>query len=190
MELEPLKRLTKDLRKAAVTLSRAEARYLVDYYYQLQEFRKSSNNQIRSMADTAEPHDVLDWLAQNTATLEKNIKSALDAYTSGDGVGRWSKSIVGIGPVISAGLLAHIDIEKAPTAGHIWRFAGLDPTTTWEKKQKRPWNAQLKTLCWKIGESFVKVTNRKGDIYGHLTSQATACQCERNIFTTARFARE
>src|SRR5581483_161544 len=25
----------------------------------------------------------------------------------------------------------HIDIEKAPTAGHIWRFAGLDPTLRW-----------------------------------------------------------
>jgi hypothetical protein len=34
---EPIKRLTRDIRDAAITLSRAEARYLVDYYYQMQE---------------------------------------------------------------------------------------------------------------------------------------------------------
>ena len=78
------------------------------------------------------------------------------------------KSIVGIGPVIAAGLMCHIDIEKAPTVGHIWRFAGLDPTTIWEKKQKRPWNAKLKTLTWKISESFVKTCNHADSFYGPL----------------------
>ena len=52
--------------------------------------------------------------------------------------------------------------------GHIWRFAGLDPTVTWGKGQKRPWNARLKTLCWKVGESFVKVSGREGAYYGKL----------------------
>jgi len=33
---------------------------------------------------------------------------------------------------------------------------------------KRPWNASLKVLCWKIGESFVKVKGRPTDFYGHL----------------------
>lgn len=56
-------------------------------------------------------------------------------------------SIHGIGPVISAGLLAHIDIHRAVTVGHIWRFAGLDPSVKWLKKTKRPWNAGLKVLC-------------------------------------------
>jgi hypothetical protein len=44
-------------------------------------------------------------------------------------------------------LLARIDIVKAPTAGHIWRYAGLDPTVRWNKGEKRPWNAGLKVLC-------------------------------------------
>ena len=41
----------------------------------------------------------------------------------------------GIGPVIAAGLLANIDIKQAPTVGHIWRFAGLDPTNKWIGKK-------------------------------------------------------
>src|SRR6185437_10902883 len=33
---------------------------------------------------------------------------------------------------------------------------------------KRPWNARVKVLCWKIGESFVKVKANENDFYGKL----------------------
>jgi hypothetical protein len=180
MELEPLRRLTKDIKAAATTLSAGEVRFLVDYYYQLQEDRIRSAHQVRTLTEAGEPHQVIGWLGENTGMLERNIKSALDVYTDGQRVGRWSKSIVGIGPILSAGLLAHIEIERAPTVGHIWRFAGLDPTLTWEKKTKRPWNASLKTLCWKIGESFVKVSGHEADIYGKLYLHRKAYEQQRN----------
>lgn len=168
MQLEPIAKLTKDLKEASKILSRMEARYLVDTYYQIQEYRKATANQIRSMQEAGEPCEVLTWLLENVRTLENQIKRALDAYTQSDEVGRWMQSIVGIGPVIAAGLLAHIDIEKAPTVGHIWSFAGLSPDAKWEKGKLRPWNAKLKTLCWKIGQSFVKVSNNPKDIYGKI----------------------
>ena len=179
-EIEPLKRLTRDLKAATTTLSPHEVRFLVDAYYQMQEDRKRSVNQVRALSSSGEPHEVLTWLAANTATLERNIKTALDAYSTADFVGRWAKSITGIGPVIAAGLSAHIDITRAPTVGHIWRFAGLDPTVTWAKKTKRPWNASLKTLCWKIGESFVKVSNHDQDVYGHLWADRKLKEIARN----------
>lgn len=166
--LTPITRLTRDLRNASVTLGDDEARFLVDAYYQMQDNRISADGQIRSIdkSETPEPHAVLSWLSDQNATLEKQIRSALDRYAQAHIVGPWLYSICGIGPVISAGLIAHIDITKAPTVGHIWRFAGLDPTTSWEKGQKRPWNATLKTLCWKIGESFIKVSGNENDIFG------------------------
>lgn len=178
--LEPLSRLSKDIKQAASTLSHDEARYLVDAYYQMQGDRIRSDNQVRALSKSEEPHQTLDWLAVNAATLERNIKSALDVYSEAHQVGRWSKSIVGIGPVLAAGLLAHIDITKAPTVGHVWRFAGLDPTVTWNKATKRPWNASLKTLCWKIGESFVKVSGRDEDVYGKLYLERKAKEQARN----------
>lgn len=184
--IEPLKRLSRDLKQAAKQLTPDEARYLVDAYYQMQENRIRSQNQIRAItqsddADTEpEPHETLAWLGDNTAMLERNIKNALDAYGDAHLVGRWSKEIVGIGPVISAGLLAHIDITKAPTVGHIWRFAGLDPTQEWNKGQKRPWNASLKTLCWKVGESFVKVSGHDADVYGKLYLARKAYESAKN----------
>ena len=180
IQIDPLQRLTKDIKAAAATLSAGEVRFLVDYYYQMQADRIRSNHQVRTLVESGEPHQVLAWLGVNTETLERNIKSALDVYTSGHQVGRWSKSIVGIGPILAAGLLAHIDIEKAPTVGHIWRFAGLDPTVTWEKKSKRPWNASLKTLTWKIGESFVKVSGHAEDVYGKLYLHRKAIEQARN----------
>ncbi len=168
--LEPLTRLSRDLKKAAVTLSPDEARYLVDLYYLTQEDRKRLDNQGKAMerSETPEPHTVLDWFFGNVETLENDIRRALDTYSDSHPIGRWAKSIHGIGPVIAAGLLAHIDIRKAPTVGHIWRFAGLDPSVSWGKGQKRPWNAELKTLCWKIGQSFMKQSGNPKDFYGHL----------------------
>jgi hypothetical protein len=178
--LEAVTRLSRDLKKAAQTLSPDEARYLVDAYYQMQGDRIRSANQVRALTASEEPHQTIAWLADNAGVLERSIAGALDAYSNASRVGQWARSICGIGPVITAGLLAHIDITKAPTAGHIWRFAGLDPTVTWEKKSKRPWNAQLKTLCWKLSDSFVKVSTNDDDFYGHLYIERKAYEQRRN----------
>lgn len=137
---EPLVRLSKDLKEAAKTLSAAEARFLVDTYYQMQDGRIRADGQRRAIDGDADagvkPHLVLDWLSDNNSLMEKQIIRALDAYSDSNKAGVWAKSIVGIGPVIAAGLLAHIDITKCPTAGHIWRYAGLDPTVRWESREK------------------------------------------------------
>ena len=164
----PLSKLSKDVRDAALLIERDEARNLVSTYYGLQKFRLSLRNQERQLVKAEKPHGVVTHFAGELATLEKNMVSVLDKYSYTTEVGEWSRSVLGIGPVIAAGLVAHIDITKAPTVGHIWRFAGLDPTVTWGKGEKRPWNADLKVLCWKIGDSFVKVSGRPDAFYGKI----------------------
>jgi Transposase IS116/IS110/IS902 family len=164
-DVQAVKALHRDLVTAAATMSVEEARFLVDLYYSWQDDRKASDNQVRQMPN--EPHGVLAWLADQSSDLEKQIVRALESYTDArKPVGPWLKAHYGIGPVISAGLLAHIDITKCPTVGHIWRFAGLDPTVRWGKGEKRPWNAELKTLTWKIGQSFMKFSNAPECAYG------------------------
>ena len=179
-ELVVVDRLSRDLANAARTLGASEARFLVDAYYAMQEQRKRSANQVRALGENAEPHDVLKWFTGQNETLELQVKRALTKYAESHPIGMRMMSVVGIGPVITAGLLAHIDITQAPTAGHIWRFAGLDPTLNWGKGEKRPWNAALKTLCWKIGESFVKNKGREGCFYGQLYDQRKAYEAEIN----------
>ena len=195
--LAPVQRLTKDLAVAARTISDAEARFLVDAYYSMQDARIRSEGQIRSIVKNpvetgdldpatgdpvraVEPHDVLKWLSEQNSTLEAQVKRALEKYVDSHIVGSWLMSIYGIGPVISAGLLAHIDIHKAPTVGHIWRFAGLDPSVKWEKKTKRPWNAQLKVLTWKAGESFVMFHGNERCFYGQVWRKQKDVYIARN----------
>lgn len=173
-------RLTRDMAKAAETLGLGEVRFLVDQYYQWQRYRISCGHQARTSDEIGEPHTLVSWAMEQNRVLEGQIKRAMDRWTMTRRDGRWARSITGVGPVIAAGLLAHIDIRKAPTVGHIWRFAGLDPTVTWGKGQKRPWNADLKVLCWKLGESFVKVKGRESDVYGKVYEARKAIEAEKN----------
>lgn len=242
---DPLTKLSRDLKDATRTMTSKEARWLVDLYYTIQDDRKRSSNQINAVMGAIsedgeavpEPHEVIHWVFDNMSMLEANIKRALEAYTDGQLVGRWLKSIMGIGPVLSAGLLAHTDIEHCPTAGHLWRYAGLDPTVEWLGTERakamvtevadghkaltaddlveisrrtnrkletivklapdkvtgkvtrtsltaglarRPWNARLRVLCWRVGESFVKVSGRDNDTYGKVYLSRKAYEVAKN----------
>lgn len=178
MDMELIVKLNKDLKEAVKVLSPNEIRYLVDMYYAVQEYRKALASQTRQSEQ--EPNALMSFLFEQIHRIEKNINKALDVWTDHNRMGQWLKDITGIGPVISAGLLAHIDIEKAPTVGHIWSFAGLNPLAKWNKGEKRPWNAKLKVLTWKIGDSFVKTSNHPKSVYGPLYQQRKKREIEKN----------
>jgi len=179
-QLEAFTKLDRDLKKAATILAPDEARYLVDAYYAVQSYRIRFGNQIRALTESGEPHELFRWMYGNIEGLEGNVKRALDAYSGSQPVGIWARTVPGIGPVLASGLLAHIDIAKAPTAGHIWSYAGLNPEQRWEKGQKRPWNANLKRITFLIGESFVKVQSRQRDVYGHVFAERKKLEQEAN----------
>jgi len=176
----PVRKLGRDMEKASSTLTAVEARYLVDSYYAMQAGRIRANNQIRALTQSGEPHESIAWLSTESRVLEESVKRTLGAYSANHPVGKRMRTVVGVGPVIAAGLLAHIDITRAPTAGAIWRYAGLDPTSEWKKGEKRPHNASLKTLCWKLGESFVKVCNHKDAVYGKLYQERKEVELIKN----------
>ena len=172
IDFTAITKLSKDLKQSVQTLQPRQVRYLVDTYYQMQENRKRAANQLRALTEAKEPSGVVEWLQKNNRFLENQIKAALLAYSESQPMGRWAMSHIGIGPVISAGLLAHIDMDRCPTYGHLWSFAGLttgfNMPVKWEKGQKRPWNAALKTLCWKASDCFVKFSGHDDCFYGHL----------------------
>lgn len=284
-EIYAVARLSKDLREASRTLSVDQARYLVDAYYIAQKDRMRCDAQVRQLVAADEPCDVLKWLATNNRTIEDQIKASLDKFSLSHPVGEWARSIVGVGPVIAAGLIAHIDVTRAKTAGAVWRYAGLDPTQKWNGRDymrgavaqarkdhdgddwsafvslcrdlnrrpsnvlmaagqiaaepsaedaakvcatltgvkarpkatiyadnvigelcpepargfealigewvfdwseitaslsKRPWNAQLKNLAWKVGESFCKVSGNPDAFYGQVYARRKQLEIERN----------
>ena len=176
--LEPVFKMKRDLRAAAAVLGQEEARYLVDRYYQMQHDRITANNRTMAADEAGEPHAVLQFFTDQSATLEKQIKSALTPYAEAHPAGKWMMAQKGVGPVIAAGFLSRLQLQS--TVGHWWRFCGLDPTVTWGKGEKRPWNAALKRLCWITGECFVKVSGYDDAFYGHVYAERKAYEAAKN----------
>jgi len=203
-QMPEIERLKKDVLLAtAMALSTEEVRWLVDTYYQIQDYRMTAGNEVLSLAKSGEPHALIAWTFSQFERIELEIQKTLAIYTDNEptGMGVWAKGICGIDKVISAGLLAHIDLtkcvcpqykhlkrdEKPPhtcpgiqTVGDIWAFAGYDPTRKWGKGEKRPFNAKFKVLCWKIGQSFMKVQSNKNDYYGKLYKQRKLIEIAKN----------
>ena len=180
VDLPAVEKLSREIKTAGALIDRDQARFLVDLYYRWQEHRIALRGQSRALASFEKPTELVDHFAVQAEALEKQMVGVLDVFSTSTEVGRWSREQMGVGPVIAAGLMAHIDIERARTAGAIWRFAGLDPTVKWGKGEKRPWNADLKVLCWKLGDSFVKVSGRDTAFYGHIYRERKALEVQRN----------
>lgn len=172
--------LARDVRTLSVDLDANSTRLIVDAYYTLQENRMAFAAQSRELQKIESPHELVAFLSHNLQIMEKALKYPLQKFAESSVAGEWAISQYGIGPVLAAGLGAHIDITKAPTAGSVWRYAGLDPTQKWEKGQKRPYNAELKTLCWKIGQSFMKFSGKEQCFYGQLYKQDKARRVAKN----------
>ncbi len=181
-DLISIEKLSKDLKKASEKLTKQEVRYLVDAYYMVQDTRKRFGNQKRALAEAEEPNELHTWLFGEYMKLENEIKKALDVYSQFTYMGIWARSIFAIGPVIAAGLDAHIDIEKAHHVGHIYRFCGIaaDQQFEWKKGTKRSWNPSLKTLCYKIGDCFIKNQNNQEDVYGQYYLKQKAIEKQKN----------
>ena len=157
-------RLSQEEREASEQMPANVARYIVDAYYQAQNHRIRSHQQIVSEhRDSA----IVTRILTDAQRSERTYRTALGRYAAAHTPGQWSLTQKGIGPVIAAGLLAHINIEQCLNVGPLWRFAGLDPSLPRASKgEKRHYNTKLKVLCWKMGESFVKVSGHEDAHYG------------------------
>lgn len=243
IETIPIKKLTKYLKESSASITKNDIRFIIQAYYQIQEYRIGLAGQIRSInkstdggGDDAPQHELLDWLFSNMYQLEDEIKKAVDIYTDNQPVGAWLKQIMGIGPILAGGLLSSFDVTKASSVSHYYSYAGLnDNNVPWLGKaesekivkqivtsksitdeelfklakatnrkfeclvkfslndkgkrnkecliknlSKPPYNTDLKKLCWKIGESFIKVSNKDSSLYGRLYKERRQYETENN----------
>lgn len=176
----------RDVREAVSTMGVDETRFLVDSYYQQQRRRTVAGSQIRSClpdeetGKLGEPHAALDAFYELARISEDSLRTLLGDFALNYRVGQWLQSITGIGNVLSAAILVNFDIRRANTAGSFWRYAGMDPTVTWQKGQKRPWSANAKVLCFKAADCFIKFHNHKNDHYGQICIAYKNRQTELN----------
>jgi hypothetical protein len=177
-----IERLNRDLRNVARSLSDEQAAFMVKTYYRIQRERITAGHQGDALAGASKPHEIIDWLYDQSKVLETQIKASLDLYSKNHPFGEWPRNCVyGIGPVITAGLLAHTHIEHLTTAGKICAFAGIVPGMKWEKGQKRPYNADLKLIVWKAADSFVKFKSNSKCFYGKLYEQKKEYYTQKNL---------
>jgi hypothetical protein len=152
---------------------------IVELYYDCQEHRKRHAAKKR----TEEPRDLDRWFDEYLGFGETLIQRKLQKWVETDAPAesRWAYDQYGIGPVLAAGLAAHIDVAKADSPSAIWKFAGLAPGFDKRVKgEKLPFNGRLKTLCWKLGDSFVKFSGQEQCFYGKLYQQFKAEEVRRN----------
>ena len=135
LDLSTFKKIQLDPTK----FSKDTIRYLVDTYYQIQDLRKARDNQLRAIMQgkDGEGFETSLFIATQIRNVENQIKSMIDYYTDQIPVCYWAKSNLGIGPIISAGLYARLDISKATSAGSFWTYCGLnDNKTPWLGTEK------------------------------------------------------
>jgi len=176
-------RASKEVILAAASLSNPAARFLVSNYYAAQDARKRNDMQVRHLGDCVgnEMAEHLAWQAEANSVMEGQLQKPMLAYAEGSAAGRWLLSHIGIGAVLAAGLLAHLDVTKSDTAGGYWKFAGLDAgASKWEKGGKRPWNADLKQLCFHLGECIKRTSNHPDSFYGAFYRERKALLVARN----------
>lgn len=193
-------RLPTEVVLQAHKLSDPEARFLVANYYLSQELRKRADMQLRHEGDAERPV-LLHYTADSFSHVEKQVQKALGKYAEGKKIGQWMLAQYGVGPVISAGLLAHLDVfhpvrgedgqvklddagevvrTPTTTVGHWYAFAGLDPDRKWGKGQKRPWNADLKQIMFHFGECAKRASGSEKAFYGDIYKRRKAMLEERN----------
>jgi hypothetical protein len=165
---------------AAYQLKAADIADVVELYYDCQNLREMHANRQRTEGE----NDLTEWFYKWLHLGENVIKGKLQKWVESDDSPpetKWAYAQIGIGPVIAAGLAAHIDVKKAPTISSLWKFAGQAPGFDRKVKgTKLPYNAKLKNLVWKLEESFVKVSGKEGATYGRLYAEFKAEETRRN----------
>lgn len=166
----------------AINLSDAEARFLVTDYYTSQEARKRADMQDRHISEGSSQQTVsaLRYMAKSFAEVEAGMARLLEQYARNSKVGLWMLAQHGVGPIITAGMLAHLDVSKTETAGGFWRFSGLDPSCKWKKGEKRPYNAAMKQLCYHLGECIKRTSGSPDSFYGAIYRKRKEFLVKRN----------
>lgn len=159
--------------------------FLIRDFYQMQEHRIAMGNQLLSLSNPKalkalkakekkqrkEEIEVLNYFYEKFHLLEKELEKEIHKNIKDHPMWSWLKEVKGIGPLLGAALLSNIDITRADHASSVWKFCGLavDPETGRAERlqagKKASYNPEMKTICWKIGESFVKTKGKYRGIY-------------------------
>lgn len=131
VEMQGLVELPEQVLKSSALLTRDQLRFIMSIYYHIQEYRRSLENQIPSVlqgleGETLDIPPVIDWVVREIYNTEISIEKIAEAYTDSNPVTRWAKSIIGVSPIVAAGLVAEFDISRTRHANQFFTYCGLN----------------------------------------------------------------
>ena len=152
-----------------------DLRALVDFRTQIQKQRIAISNRLDALAreaDEAESTTSALWerwfyeLQDIEGRIDKDIESITGDYP----IIALMCEVKGVGKLLAAQVVAHIDISRAPHVSSLWRYAGYGVDGEGERDRlqkgvKAPYNKGLKTICWKVATSFMRSNSPYREIY-------------------------
>jgi hypothetical protein len=176
-----LKLVDQELRVVARRLPDREAAYLCRHYFDIQRRRVAAQNQCFAADKNGEPSHFASALAKQYSAVETWIRVVLNIYTESHHLGGVIRAVHGIGPVISATVLATVDFGRITSVSQVWRRAGLDPSVgVLEPGKPRPWVWALKQACFFAAQSFVRFSGHPRCYYGRWYRYFKADELSRN----------
>jgi len=183
--VEPVVRLRADVKRDLFSddiMTREEIRQLVSTFYEQQDNRIRAAGRQRELAAVERQHSAITYATNQASLLETNIQAMLQVAVEQSGeMGEWLMSLHGIGPVLAAGILAHINMEIVQVAGQIHSYAGMTPGKTREKGKKLTYNPELKKMFWKVGQSFVRANNPEVNTYRRIYDERKLYEQAKNL---------
>ena len=80
-------------------------------------------------------------------------------------------------------------MREAKTISQLWRYSGFAPGQRRQKGKKTDYNPRVKTLCWKVGESFIKCKCFGRRLYDRAKTQLKAKHPDWNNAKCHAFAK-
>ena len=164
-----------------MTETTEELKLLVSTYYALQKERIQTGNRIKALERSgvakSRAADLHEHLDENLKGIEKWIADKVGDQLEGvDIYNAWLRHVPGVGPMLAAGLISVIDpISEVEKPSSLWKYSGQDVVDGKAPKkvrgQKVTWNPFARTLCWKLGDSFVKAGGYYREVYDRARAQ-------------------
>lgn len=140
-------------------------RWVADSYDQVQRVRLAMDNRLRAYAQGRDESEIklqgpAALVADNLADAEKQLAKMMNELVKQHPAWEWLSQVRGIGGVLACELLGLLDINRARHVSSFWKFCGLavvdGERDRLKKGEKAPYSKRAKTVCYLIGESFLR----------------------------------
>ena len=144
-----------------------ELKFLIKLYQDNQKTRIGTGNRAGSKERKGETAHLVRFFEDELYTLEKEVAKVIKYYVRNEptGVAKWLLAHSGIKEMTAASWMVGVDIHRATTPSHIYRYCGMDPNMKWmSQEQAKAWMKEQDTDDpWELLARFAQQYQRRFD---------------------------